>query len=717
MTRLRAPRDDAEERDAEDAIDRRRGCIVLRGDRDATRAEAARLVAALAGSDVLWVSAERDEPAPGSGAVHPSRVRARLGAAFDAVVLDLHDGLDADVLGQCEGMIWGGGRLVLRMPPEDAPPPEGPAALATYPYVRADVGTRSWRRFERCLARSSALVAARPVAPVPHDVRGTADQARAVAGLARILASPSPSMVALLADRGRGKSSAIGLALRELARAGDAAPRVVITAAHAGAAAEIFRFARADEDADDEDALVLVPPESLAQRPLRPSAAATARPDVIVVEEAAQLPVALLTRIALRHPRARIVLATTCRGYEGTGRGFVLRFLAWARAQERPLVELSLAPPIRWAEDDPLERLVMDALALDAEPASPATDEDDVDVDVGALEPVCLDRDALAADEPLLRDVFGLLVHAHYRTTPGDLQRALDAPNLELHALLHRAPERRARALAASVVSREGALPAALADELARGRARIHGHALPDTLIAHSGHAEAGRLRILRSVRVAVHPALRRRGAARRLIDHVHRAHPEADLFGTIFGATPELLRFRRALGYELARVGVSRGSRTGEPAAVMLRPVTAPAMRLLESLRLELARALPAQLALLDAGGELALDPELDLELRAGLPSPPPLDDAARDAIVARYLDGPAPYDAVAYALEPWVRAHAHALGSLDPRSHALIRARVLERAAWADVARAARAPSVAAAMRALRPALRALRAAIDRA
>jgi tRNA(Met) cytidine acetyltransferase len=59
-------------------------------------------------------------------------------------------------------------------------------------------------------------------------------------------------------------------------------------------------------------------------------------------------------------------------------------------------------------------------------------------VDPAAIEAVALDRDALVADETQLREFFGLLVHAHYRTTPGDLHRLLDAPNLRLHALRHR---------------------------------------------------------------------------------------------------------------------------------------------------------------------------------------------------------------------------------------------------------------------------------------
>ena len=67
-----------------------------------------------------------------------------------------------------------------------------------------------------------------------------------------------------------------------------------------------------------------------------------------------------------------LFLFTTTEGYEGTGRGFVLRFLAWAARQTRPLERLTLRAPIRWGEDDPLERAVTDlSLIHISEPTRP----------------------------------------------------------------------------------------------------------------------------------------------------------------------------------------------------------------------------------------------------------------------------------------------------------------------------------------------------------
>lgn len=258
---------------------------------------------------------------------------------------------------------------------------------------------------------------------------------------------------------------------------------------------------------------------------------------------------------------------------------------------------MTLTRPIRWDPGDPLEALVLDLLALNTEPTRPG-------VLTGDTTPVLLDRDRLAEDERLLRELFGLLWHAHYRTTPSDLHRLLDAPNLVVHALLSDG-----HVAGACLVAREGGLPPELCDAMARGAVRIRGHALPDTLVSHAGRPDAGALRMIRSVRIAVHPSLRGQGLGRRLVEHVHRTHTP-DLFGTVFSADPRVVCFRKALGYKLVRVGSSRGARTGEPPVVMVRPCSPRAHALVDALQAELARDLPDLLHLLDHDEDSALDP-----------------------------------------------------------------------------------------------------------
>lgn len=649
-----------------------RRCVVVRGAAHATAERALALLEALPGADVLWVS----ESAP-ERFVHarPNEVRGLLGRSFDAVVLDLHAGLDADVLGQCHGFVWGGGSLVLRMP--IAAPEAGRERFAVYPHAPSEVGTRFWDRFERCLALAPTAAGEAAIAPAQHATHGTAEQAVVARRLAQRFGDPAPSFSVLLADRGRGKSAAMGLGLAGI----DRALRVAVSAANESSCREVLRFAGGRARFVPLGALV------------RDGTAF----DVIVVDEAARLPVPTLQRLVRRHPEARIAFASTVRGYEGTGRGFVLRFLEWLARQERPLERLTLEAPIRWAPQDPLERLVFDALLLDAEPGP-------VPTDITGAEHVVLDRDALAKDEALLRSFFGLLVHAHYRTTPGDLHRILDAPNLRLHALRHEGA-----VLAATLVAIEGDLPAGTCDRMHRGALRIRGHALPDTIISHLGRRDAGALRMVRSVRIAVHPALRRRGLGSALVAHVHQTYAP-DLFGTLFGATPELLRFRRSVGYELVRVGASRGARTGEPAAVMVRPASDRARTLLGSMRAELARDLPLQLELLSSDGALALEPDLERALLFDLPEPSPLSAEDIAAAVDGYAFGPRTYESVALAITRFVDQRAAQLASLDDIARRLIVGRVRHRKPWSEVASEASLPSVPAAMRALRRAVRTL-------
>jgi tRNA(Met) cytidine acetyltransferase len=694
-----------------------RRCILLRGDPQRTAEAAERLLAAQPADAQLWIS--DDPPCPSRQATPPKQVKRLLGRAYDAVVLDLHRRLDPDLLAAAQGFLWGGGALLLRLPPPGPSPLAARAPLAVPPYPPQAVGDRLWQRLEAHLAAAPCVEhtpPARPLAPLTHHPQGSRAQARVVDALVAQLRAPEPACVALMAGRGRGKSSALGLALRRL-RAERPRLRVAVTAADPLAAAELLRFAEVPTTCPDDQPLFTPALDLLHGDPAY---------DLLLIDEAAQLPVPLLQRLTLAHPRAHLAFATTTHGYEGTGRGFVLRFLAWAERQPRPLLRLHLDEPIRWSAGDPVERLIDDLLCLDAAipdlqdtslaptltptpaprdsyeraaprpPARAAPPE---------FEPLQVDRDRLAADEPALRQLFGLLVHAHYRTTPADLHRLLDAPNLDLHALRWRG-----QIVAATLIAREGELPPATCEALAAGAAQLRGHALADTLITHSLCPQAGALTLIRSVRIAVHPQLRRRGLATRLIEHVHAAYPHAHLFGTLFGATPELLAFRRALGYQLVRVGVARGSRTGEPAAVMIRPTSPAAGALVHQLRHQLAHALPTQLHLLSHDGELHLDPELDRSLRADLPHVDPPDDPTCARVVARYAASAQPYELIAHALIPWLRRRSDHLAHLTPTARAVVEARVLRGDSWPHVARIAGLPSAGAAMRALRPAIRAL-------
>lgn len=632
-----------------------RRLIIVEGTPEQTAGQAGRLLAALDDAHVLWVDG-------GTRSLVD-----RLGQAFDAVVIDAHAGLDADVLGQAQGLVWGAGALVLRRGGR-----RSGAALAVFPYGEQDVGqrwsTRAWAVLDAAAGRDE------PLQPVERRVEGTVDQQRVVASLVEAWRG-GPSRTVVLADRGRGKSSALGLAIAELAEP------AVVTAGTEAAAREVLRFAG--------EAARFVPIASLLD--------GTTDAKVIAVDEAAQIPVPVLQRIVQRHPEPHLAFATTTSGYEGTGRGFVLRFVEWLDEHHGPVGRARLDTPIRWGPDDPVERAVFDALLLDAAPSSVA------EVCADNLRIEHLDRDRLVADPQRLRALFGLLVHAHYRTTPSDLHRLLDAPNLSVHAALHGD-----RVVGATLVAQEGRLPPTMCEDATAGRIRLKAHALADALVAHLGRTDAGELAMARSVRIAVHPDARRLGIATRLVEHVHAHHDHAELLGTLFGATAEVVAFRRSVGYEVVRLSASRGARTGEPSVMMARPSSARAHTLVQSLREELARELPLQLELLEADGELLLEPALVEALRAGLPSVAPWTETEARARAHAYAHGPRTFESVATAVRAVVQAAS--LDDVPASDRAVIEGRVLHGHGWRRVTAEAGMPSVPAAMRALRRGVRAL-------
>jgi tRNA(Met) cytidine acetyltransferase len=641
---------------------RHRRLLHLVGPPEDTAARAADAVSALEPSEVWWVGVD---PPPGVSPTPVHTLRQQLGRSADAVVLDLHDGLDADRLAAAHGFVRGGGILVLRWSVE----PPAPPRLRLPPWPATAVG----RRLERRVRAPHEVPDHAPSARVPRPTTGTTAQAEGVRRL-RSLLRGGPCIAALTARRGRGKSTAVGMALAaHLRDHPDAVAR--LTGPHERAVGVVRQ----------QVALPYTDPLDLLDEP---------RVDVLAIDEAAALSVPLVRQLVARHPHAVVLLSTTVGGYEGTGNGFALRLLASLEGGPRPVHRLTLDPPIRWDPDDPLEAWLDQRLLLGDDPlAAPAE---------GAVACRHVPADELAADEGLLHEVFGLLRHAHYRTTPADLHRMLDGPNLDVHVA-----QVGDRVAGVCLTAREGSLDEALVARMATGGARVRGHALADTLVCHGRQEEAGRWQLLRSVRIATHPELRRRGVARSLVDHVHRHAPDADLVGTLFGATRGLLRFRRACGYRLVRLGASRGSRTGVPAAVMVWPRSERARAMTDRLQQQLARDLPLQLRLLHGDGELPLPEGLADELAAGLPPVTPYTPALARPLLHAYVQRAVPFEVAASAVRWWRRAGARAVGAAD---ETLLDARLEQGRSWVGLARDLGYPSVKEAMRAMRRAVAAM-------
>jgi tRNA(Met) cytidine acetyltransferase len=399
----------------------------------------------------------------------------------------------------------------------------------------------------------------------------------------------------LVADRGRGKSAALGIAAARLLQShqnpGAAALHIVVTAPRLEAAQAVFSLARTLlPEAEHHSGAVYYGESSL--RYVAPDVLCLEGPeaDLVLVDEAAAIPASLLQQLLQRY--ARIVFATTTHGYEGTGRGFAVRFRQTLDEQTPGWQELRLHSPIRWAEGDPLERLVFDALLLDA---NCAADEAVAAASLDTVDISTVSRDELLQDDSLLTQLFGLLVVAHYRTTPYDLRNLLDGPAISVYVMCHQQ-----QVVATALVSSEGNFDAATATAIYAGRRRPRGHLLAQSLVCHLGLEQAAALSMARVMRIAVHPRLQGQGLGSALLEFIRRdAQTKGHvLLGTSFGASPALLRFWQRQQLWPVRVGFRRDHASGEHSLLMLAPLQAEGEAVFAAARARWHRDLPCWLS-----------------------------------------------------------------------------------------------------------------------
>jgi tRNA(Met) cytidine acetyltransferase len=329
--------------------------------------------------------------------------------------------------------------------------------------------------------------------------------------------------------------------------------------------------------------------------------------EVVMVDEAAAIPVFLLKRVLLGWPR--VAFASTVHGYEGAGRGFAIRFRQILDQTTPQWQSQTLSQPVRWAKGDPLEPLISELFLLGAE-------HNPGDLPEAAPGEVVIEPwQPAQASEAELADAFGLLVDAHYRTTPADLRQWMD----DLAARSWRALIN-GETVGVLWGAVEGGLSKELAEQVASGRRRVRGHLLPQSLASHSGFPEAASQRCLRIIRIAVTAKARRAGIGRGLVAAAAAGAEQEglDFTGTSFGGSSDLYDFWASCGLEFVRIGLRQEATSGEYPIQMACALSAEGISLVQQVRARLARH---WLTLVPLNWK-DLEPGLLAEMTAGLPS-----------------------------------------------------------------------------------------------
>lgn len=544
-------------------------------------------------SATLWIA----ESGPHGVQVTPaSRVTQRLGGEHRLLVCNAHQGFHPDAFAAAVGTLRGGGDCVLLVPALDgwaAYPDPDKTRFAAHPRRLEDMHGAFVERLLRCWRSHPATrvvnpdrpFAVRLATPSTAGFRLTENQCSAVTAVQRVALGHARRPLVLTADRGRGKSTVLGVAAARLLLGGLA--RVTVVAPHRAAAETLYRHALTEAGLEPRPpGDVTIAGRQLAFRlPADCAFGAVATPGLILVDEAAAIPVGVLER--LLEAGNRLVFASTVHGYEGSGRGFDIRFRALLDQRMPQWRALHLFEALRWPPDDPLEDALNRAFLLDAELAPAPSDVTPV------LERV--DPAALAGQESLLRSTFALLVNAHYQTRPSDLRQLLDNP--DVHLWLAR---RGTKVFGVLLACAEGDFDSDTAQQVLSGRRRPRGHLLPQSLAVHAGLDQALGLRVLRVQRIAVHPQLRRRRLGRGLIEVAAdwATRHRFDLLGCAFAADAELHAFWHALHFEAARLGTRVDPASAAHSLFMLRGLSGPGRGLVEQANRQFQQGLPWSLA-----------------------------------------------------------------------------------------------------------------------
>lgn len=518
--------------------------------------------------DTLWIS---DASNTSVKTIPFKQALNKLGQETGVVVFDANHMLEVNALGAISGCIVGGGVLVLLLTDENNKTYQNSAFHQRLTRLLTEHTILTLGSMDAAKTLLTKLLVKKPhTDQVAKPLEATIKQKKVIDAVTKVVTGHRNRPLVITSNRGRGKSSAIGMAINELLSTRSI--KIIVCAPAKTMAAPLLQCA-----GNHQDLHYIAADELVRELP---------KAGLLVIDEAGAIPVPLLSKL-LQH-YSRLVFATTLHGYEGNGRGFAIRFHDQLNQLTPSWRSIELTEPIRWADKDPLEAFINGLLLLDAEPAERLPSEP---ITKDTLVYKRLQVSELLANEPLLRQLFGLLVIAHYQTRPSDLLQILDSLQISIHAMFSGDD-----LIATAIVNHEGGLNPTLAAAIYEGERRPKGHLTSQILLSQMGIIEASTLTTDRIMRIATHPSCRYQGLASRLLAAVASVST-ADYLSTSFGLSQNLLAFWKKSQFTPVYLGLKREASSGCHSALLLQTLTKNGKVLVEAAEQSFAKNLIAQM------------------------------------------------------------------------------------------------------------------------
>ena len=284
---------------------------------------------------------------------------------------------------------------------------------------------------------------------------------------------------------------------------------------------------------------------------------------ITIVDEAAAINTRVLS--SLIRGKSACILSTTTDGYEGSRAGYRLKFIPKLTIQYPNIQTLTLSTPLRWHHDDWLENWSENVFGLSQR--------------VEHITAACthyhfswLDASTLLDEN---KDCCHLLAAAHYQTSPDDIARIANSPDVKLIKMTSDT----ILVGVAVIIEEGGEAFNDLADDIAAGARRPIGHLGAQSLATITGDRNFVTQRSWRINRIAIHPSIQGLGLGSALLKAITlQAHRnKIDYITTSFAYNEQVAKFWLQSGFITVRDGKKHDAASGAVSTLMIYGLTTP--------------------------------------------------------------------------------------------------------------------------------------------